>query len=284
MLIQHGSDKRQYVEELYNNNSRMIAEIAYHYKDITDFDDLCQEGFFGLIKAAETWQESKEVMFCTYAYSVIKSYLLRYIYNNCTIVRLPSHMRRAIYRMKKYTDSFYKTHGRKPSLEELSQFMDMPLKKIESLISSMYVEKMESTSEPISGSDGLILEDTIRDPEDVYEKIDELIQQEQLQSILWDIVDSLDNAQGTVIREKYQNNTSVDDMAVMLGTTPSAIRTLEHKAFRELRKSKNIRKLEPFHMSDSKIFSISINYSGLSCFNRTWTSSPERAVMMTDKR
>lgn len=282
LLIQHASDKKLYLEELYIKNNRMIADIANRFSGYADFDDLCQEGFFGLLKAAETWQEDRDVMFATYAYAVIKSHLYKYIENNSNIVRLPAHIHRAIIKMKKYTDSFYKQQGRKPTLSELSIYMNMSEKQIDNIFSSMFIENMKSTSEAVSEDGELTLEDTIQDPENQLDKLEEVIQHEQLQSVLWDIVDNLDSEQGRVIHEKYQRNTSVNDMADMMGMTPSAIRTLEQKAFRELRKSKNIRKLETFHMSDSHIFSISVTGSGLSSFERTWTSSTERAILIAE--
>lgn len=284
LLIQHASEKKLYLEELYLNNKRMIADIANHFSGYADLDDLCQEGFFGLLKAAETWQEDKEVMFVTYAYTVIKSHLYRYIENNRNVVRLPAHIHSAIIKMKKYTDSFYKQQGRKPTLSELSIYMNMSEKQIDNIFSSMFMEKMKSTSEAVSEDGELTLEDTIQDPENQIDKLEEVIQFEQLQSVLWNIVDNLDSEQRRVIREKYQRNTSVNDMAYMMRMTPSAIKTLEQKAFRELRKSKNIRKLESFHMSDSHIFSISVNSSGLSSFERTWTSSTERVVLMAERQ
>lgn len=283
MLIQHASDKKLYLEELYIKNKRMIADIANRFCGYADFDDLCQEGFFGLMKAADTWQEEKGVMFGTYAYTVIKSHLYKYIENNGNVVRLPAHIRSSIIKMKKYTDSFYKQLGRKPTLSELSMYMNMSEKQIDNIFSSMFMENMKSTSEAVSEDGELTLEDTIQDPDNQLDRLEEVIQFEQLKSVLWDIVDNLDSEQGRVIREKYQRNTSVNDMADMMGMTPSAIRTLEQKAFRELRKSKNIRKLESFHMSDSHIFSISVNSSGLSSFERTWTSSTERAALIAEK-
>lgn len=284
LLIQHASDKKLYLEELYIKNNKMIADVANHFNGYADFDDLCQEGFFGLLKAAETWQEDRDVMFTTYAYTVIRSHLYKYIENNGNVVRLPAHMHSAIIKMKKYTDSFYKQQGRKPTLSELSLYMNMSEKQIDNIFSSMFMKSMKSTNEAVSEDGELTIEDTIQDPESQLDKLEEVIQFEQLQSVLWDIVDNLDSDQGKVIREKYQKNSSVSDMADMMGITPSAIRTLEQKAFRELRKSKNIRKLEPFHMSDSHIFSVSVNCSGLSNFERTWTSSTERAALMTEKQ
>lgn len=283
-LIQHSGNKEQYFEELYIKNKRMIADIANHFSAYADFEDLCQEGFFGLIRAAETWENDREVKFGTYAYSVIKAHVFRYIENNENVVRLPSNTRNAIMKLKKYTDNFYKTKGRKPTLLELSKYMDMPVDKIENLFSGMFVANTKSINEVISEDGDLTLEDTVQDPDNQIDKIEEVIQFEQLRLVLWDIVDSLDSDQAKVIHEKYQNNTSVNDMADMMGITPNNVRTLEQRAFKELRKSKNLKKLEPFHMSDSHIFSIGVNSTGYANFERTWTSSTERAVLIAENQ
>lgn len=283
LLIQNTDDKQEHLEELYLNNTGLIYEMANRYKSYADYEDLCQEGFFGLVKAAFSWTEEGGAKFATYARYLVMAYMQKYIENNGNVVRLPSNLRAQIMKLKRTTDDHIKLTGKKPTIKELSKKMLLPEKQITRIIEDALFLEIRSTNEILSNEDDSIsLEDTIEDSKDLINQVEAAIQSEQLKKVLWDIVDSLDSDQAKIIHEKYQNCITNDQIAVIMGTTPGKIRTLEYKAFRELRKHKNTRKLEPFFMSDSRIFSISTNQTGLSSFNRTWTSSTERAVLMAE--
>ena len=283
LLIQNTDDKRKHLEELYISNTGLIKKIANRYKSYADYDDLCQEGFFGLVKAAVSWTEEGGAKFSTYAGYYIRTYMQKYIQNNGNVVRLPANLRIQIMKMKKITDECIKIKARKPTIHEISLKMQLSERQINRIIEDALFLDIRSTNEILSSEDESIsLEDTIADSRDLIGMVEEAIQNEQLKEVLWGIVDSLDSDQAKIIHEKYQNRVNNDQIAVIMGTTPSSVRTLEYKAFRELRKPRNARKLEPFLMSDSRIFSISTNQTGVTSFNRTWTSSTERAVLMAE--
>ena len=283
LLIQHGSDKKSYMEQLYLQNRGLIAKIAKKYCAYGEMEDLLQEGYFGLVKAANSWNEEKDARFSTYASYHIRAYMQRYIENNGTAVRLPTNLRIHIMKLKRITDDYLKTIGRKPTIREISLRMQLSEKQINRIIEDALFLEIRSTNEILSSEDDSIsLEDTIEDNRDMISQVDAAIQNEQLKVILWEIVDSLDSDQARVIHEKFQNNANSIETAAIMGTTPNVIKTLENRAFRELRKHKNTKRLESFFMSDSRIYSISSNHISLSSFNRTWTSSTERAVLLAE--
>ena len=75
-------DKRE--EKLFLNNMGLVTTIAdKHYKKFMcrgiDFEDIRQEGYVGLIKACERFNDSKGIKFSTYAYRVIEGHILNFI-------------------------------------------------------------------------------------------------------------------------------------------------------------------------------------------------------------
>ena len=283
LMIQHCSDKKSYLDMLYQNNKGLIFKMANRYKDFADFDDLCQEGYFGLAKAAEEWKEG-EAKFSTYALYWIKRYMIRYLENDNNVVRLPVHILAKINEMKDLTTKYYLTRGRKPTTKELARDMKLSEKQINRIIEGALFLNVRSTAETVTDQDdSLTLEDNIRDDKNAVEDIEEVIQREQLKSVIWGIVDSLDAEQAKVLHERYEKESDTKTIADKMGTTPARVRTIESKAMKRMRNTKNRRKLCPFYEQDSHIFSISLECSSYHYFSRTWTSAPEQAVLIAEK-
>jgi len=62
-----------------------------------------------------------------------------------------------------------------------------------------------------------------------------------------------------------------------------AIRQDEAQAMRELRKPKNYKRLRPFLPENEQIYSMGLVGNGVDRFNRTWTSTTERAVIAREE-
>ena len=58
-----------------------------------------------------------------------------------------------------------------------------------------------------------------------------------------------------------------------------AVRHIQAKALRELRKPRYSKRLRPFLPDADRIYSMAITGNGVGKFNRTWTSSTERAAL-----
>ena len=68
-------------DKLVEDNLKLVYKLATKYKYLCcttiDFDDLVSLGFIGLVKAAKTFDESKNIKFSTLAYICIKNSILR---------------------------------------------------------------------------------------------------------------------------------------------------------------------------------------------------------------
>jgi RNA polymerase primary sigma factor len=282
LMIQHCSDKKSYLDKLYQNNKGLIFKMANRYKELADFDDLCQEGYLGLAYASEQWKEG-EATFSTYALYWIKCYMIKYLENNNNVVRLPSGTLAQIKQMKDITAKYYMSKGRKPTIKELAKAMKLKESQIKRIVEGALFLNMKSTAERISEQDdSLTLGDTIKDDNNNIENFEEAMQQAQLKTVLWGIVDSLDAKQSKLIHEKYEKRRDRQAIADDMGLSLAKLRTIETHAMREMRKSSNEKKLRPFYEQESRIFSLSLECSGYGYFSRTWTSSPERAVMIAE--
>lgn len=284
LLYQHANDKKDYMEQLYNQNKNYIAFIANRYKGYVDFEDLMQEGFFGLIKAAESWDASRGVLFSTHAFTQIHAHIHRYIEDNGNIIRIPVHQFSNIVKMKRVITEYQQERGHAPKEKELAKMLGLTESQTKTLISDALCLDIRSSNEVISSEDNsLTLEDTFEDPENIIEAVEEDLQLDQLKTVLWGIVNELPNPiQSRILHERYEGNLTFEELSAKLNLSKGIIRNEECKAMRELRRAHNRKKLRPY-LPEDKIYSISINYSSYGFFKSTWTSAPEQAVLMADK-
>lgn len=111
----------------------------------------------------------------------------------------------------------------------------------------------------------------------------ERMQHEQLKAILWECVDSLPGRQPKVIRKQYQDNMTMTEIGREYGVSCEAVRQDQSKALRELRKPKRSNRLRPFLPEEDRIYSMGLVGNGAERFNRTWTSSTERTVIVREE-
>ena len=81
--------KYEYAVEKYNNFVYWVAnKMGLSFRD--DYDDIIQEGFIGLLQAAEKYEKSKG-KFTTYSFYWIKARIIEYLHN-ARLIRLPMHV------------------------------------------------------------------------------------------------------------------------------------------------------------------------------------------------
>lgn len=282
LLIQAGDDNKSNLEELYLRNRNLIASVANRYKGYADFDDLMQEGYFGLVKAAEYWKESRGAKFSSYALLWIRKYINLYIYTNGNVVKIPTPQRTMINKITRVSEAYYKSYAHAPSIWELACMLDTSKEVIEAALHDAIFLEIRSTDAVIPYSENeLTLGETIKDPEDKFEDIESKIQNEQLSKVLWDIVDELKPEQSMVLHERYENGRSIEDMAGAMGINQSHVRYIEKSALKALGRGRNKIRLRPF-LDDERRYSISIHYSSYGRFKNTWTSAQEEAILMAE--
>ncbi len=281
-LIQNGADKKHFLEQLYSQNKGFIAQIAKRYCGYAEIDDLMQEGFIGLCSACENWDECRGANFLTHASYYILSNISRYAKGQ-NILGIPENRFEVIYKYEKLVNAYMMNTCKKPSDRYLMLHLGISKRQLDQLKKDVEMLKTKSLDEPISvEDDSLSLGDSVRDPVDQSEIIENNIYNEQLGHTLGGIVDGLEHDQRAVIREKYWNNTDTKTLANKMDKTLGEVRTIEARAFRELRKHHNTKKLMPFFYSDYEYYSLGLSGVGLSSFNQTWTSAQERAVLMAE--
>ncbi len=110
-------------EKLIKHNMRWVLKVAFQHKarlkDVS-FLDLIQWGMQGLIHAVDKYEPQKAKL-TTYAYWWIRAYISRGYSDTKSAIRIPVHIQDKMMSRRKFVRSFFQEHGRKPSLEEISE-------------------------------------------------------------------------------------------------------------------------------------------------------------------
>ena len=121
-LAKKGDSKAR--EKLINSNYRLVISIAkkYHRKG-TSFEDLIQESSTGLLKAVDRFDPTLGFKFSTYACWWIKQATLQYINNENSPVKIPSHSKMLVSKIKRTVKEIEDKFGYTPNVKEISEIL-----------------------------------------------------------------------------------------------------------------------------------------------------------------
>ena len=99
-------------------NLRFVVSVAKQYQHQgLSLTDLIDEGNFGLIKAAELFDETRGFKFISYAVWWIRQSIMQAIAEQSRIVRLPLNQVGSLNKISKAKSKFEQEHMREPSIE-----------------------------------------------------------------------------------------------------------------------------------------------------------------------
>lgn len=271
--IQQGINPGDNMDQLYQQNFRLIYLIAKRYKRSDHIDDLVQEAYFGLCEAVKRYENTAGVKFMSYAAYWIKQSIHRYLENNGRCIRIPSVMQGYTYKYNRAISAFRMELGRKPTDQELSRYIGIGEKTLEEVKKAVYTDKIQSLDDYLPGSEDITLSDNVSDPLIDIENnvIDRMIEQSK-QRELWEIVKgNITPEQNTVINARFRKNMSLESTGQLIGKSRDTVRNLEAQALRKLRLRRITRQIEE---------KFEVNYTmayrgGINRFSSTWNSIVE---------
>nr|DAL96542.1 MAG TPA: DNA directed RNA polymerase subunit [Caudoviricetes sp.] len=278
--IKAGINPEEDMLALYNQVKAFIRKMAWKYRGQEDIEDLEQEGFLALYDAVRGYDLNTGYKFLTYADKCIRQAMRRYIEGNSNSLRISYQSQARLRKYNQFHDSFVKEYDREPSEVETADYM-LSIDQVRDIRKNACMVNLVSLDAPVKGfeEEGFTTGDSIPSSEDMEEETLDRLQQEQLKTLLWGYVDSLQDRQPEVIRKRYIDNMTLEAIGNERGVNPGVIRKEELKAMRELRKPHISGKLKPFLPETEAIYSMALKGTGYERFIRTWTSSTERAAL-----
>ncbi len=157
-------EAKRAMDRLVEANLKLVVAIAKGYRRSgLDFEDLLQEGNLGLIRAVEKYEWQKGYRFSTYATWWIRQAVSQFVMKRSRTVRLHAHAIGVSRRMEQVKAEYKKVFGVDPSVEELSDLMDVSESIVKATVHG--AKRTLSLSSPLDrdSEDGDTLGDTLVD-------------------------------------------------------------------------------------------------------------------------
>ena len=226
---------RKALERLTKANLRFVVSVAKQYQNQgLSLPDLINEGNLGLIKAAEKFDETRGFKFISYAVWWIRQSILQAIAEQSRIVRLPLNQVGSVNKINKVLSKFEQENERRPSVEEISEKLDLPEEKIDEAMSvnSRHV----SVDAPfVDGEDNSLLDVLINDDAPMADKT---LVMESLKAEINNALKMLNERERNVIEAFYginQPELTLEEIGSKYNLTRQRVRQIKEKAIRRLR-------------------------------------------------
>ena len=237
---------RKALERLTKANLRFVVSVAKQYQNQgLSLADLINEGNFGLIKAAEKFDETRGFKFISYAVWWIRQSILQAIAEQSRIIRLPLNQVSSVNKINKVLNKFEQENERRPSIDEIAQDTDIPEEKI---IDAFKVNTHHiSVDAPFHDDDESSLLDVI--PNDAIPSTDKYLVEESLRAEIGRVLDILEDREKKVIEAYFginQREMTLEEIGSKYGLTRERVRQIKEKAIRRLRQQTNSKILKAY--------------------------------------
>ena len=121
--------------ELWENNQKGVRYIADRIAaaGLGEAEDLSQEGFFGLRRAAELYKPDQGGEFMAYAWHWIRQAMYSSIQKTGYPVRLPAWVHERIMRYKKFVREYSAAHGEDPTDDQIGAVLKISRSGLDTL-------------------------------------------------------------------------------------------------------------------------------------------------------
>ena len=221
---------------LVNHNLRLVFSIARKLEGRQSFEDLCQDGFIGLIRAAEKYSYHTGHRFSTYAYNWIMQTCRRGDEEMGALIRFPSNIKDQMTAIVRERVRLTQQQGAVPSRHQLAARLDMDLEALEEVMA--LGNRSVSTDTPIAGDDSSIrlgdtlISDSLGTPEYDTGTTD-------LQALIGQRLDSLRPIERQVVTRRWGLDrgpvSTRKQLASQLSVSVEWIRQVENTALKKLR-------------------------------------------------
>ncbi len=218
------------------NQKLVVKEALKYYFKEDSFLDLINEGNKGLIEALKRFDETRGNRFYTYAIWWVRSEIRRYLSKNQNIISFPDIFYNNYLNFKKVLYRMTKDMKRKPTEEELSIELNIPIKKVKVMLA--IPSEIISLDNQISGEQTANLSTIIKDI-NAHDPLD-ILTDDSIRESVNENIDELTEKEAMVIKFRFgfkkNDPMRLREIAKRMGMSPEGIRRIESRALIKLKK------------------------------------------------
>ena len=246
MRIKQGDLKA--LDRLTKANLRFVVSVAKQYQNQgLSLPDLINEGNVGLIKAAQRFDETRGFKFISYAVWWIRQSIMQALAEQSRIVRLPLNKVGLTNRINKAFQQLEQEYEREPSVEELSELLDIEVDEVRATLSMS--SRHLSVDSPLADGEESTLIDVLANPN--ADHADEQIGHiDSLRQEIDRSLNTLTERQQEVLRLFFgigvDHPMSLEDIGERFGLTRERVRQIKDKAITKLRTTSRSKTLKTY--------------------------------------
>jgi RNA polymerase primary sigma factor len=224
------------LHRLTRANLRFVVSVAKKYQGQgLTLADLINEGNYGLIKAAQRFDETRGFKFISYAVWWIRQAILQALAEQSRVVRLPLNRIGTISKIRKTSARLAQTHERQPNIEELAIELEVDVEKVREAM--QHTGRHLSMDAPFNEDDDNSLLDVLPDDEDT--KPDDSLMDESLKIDIERALNLLHPREAEITRLYFgigrEHPLTLEEIGQRFGLTRERVRQIKEKALRKLR-------------------------------------------------
>jgi len=236
LIIKAKAGSEEAFKKIIIANQKLVVKEAlkYYFKE-DNFLDLVNEGNKGLIEALKRFDPARENRFYTYALWWVRSEIRRYLSKNQKIISFPDIFYNSYLNFKKEYFKMQKQLKRKPTEAELAERLNVPVKKVQVLLS--VPDEIVSLDKSMDNDHNtklstLLPDKTLTDPQDIMIGV-------STRRLIQEDVKELTDKEAEVIKMRYGfgegEAMKLREIAKKLDMSPEGVRRIELKALKKLR-------------------------------------------------
>lgn len=221
LLAQNGdvSSKNKLVTVNLGLVNKIVSKFSFSG---FDRDDIFQLGCIGLLKAIDRFNPSLGYMFSSYAVPMIEGEIKRFLRDD-GIIKISRDLKEINWKVKKYKDFYFKKTGFEPSLDEISNILNIEKDKIKSsLEATASVEFFNKSSQNFDTEYNKLAS------ENTFSKNSNFLPTDSIE--VNEIVENLPPLESDVLKLRYFDDLTQKKVGNILGIPQVQVSRIEKKA------------------------------------------------------